>query len=408
MFLKNNMMNEELKNQLDQIGNIVDQKIEKAFNQAKDNAKGEFESSLKSEIDNLSKDYLSKSEALNKRMDEMEMASKKTLSGASTKSFKAAIDEALKNGAIESMTKGMANAARFEVKADMSLGADITGVVAAETVVDAIKYDPSRSIHIRSLIPIGSTDAQVIRFPKESAYSDGAAATAETSAFGQTDFNLVATSVNVEKIGTYLRITGEMLDDVKQLSSYLSARIPQKVLSVEDNEILNGDGSSPNLDGLFTDGTAFAAGSFALGIESANEFDVLTVALNQLALSNYQADTILLNPTDLHKIVLLKSTANEYLRNQIFQGLQPAIMGVPIVVNTAVTAGKFLVGNLRQATQLWIRENLAVEFSREDSDNFQKNFVTVRAMERVALTNYQPNAIVQGTFSTAKAALETA
>jgi len=401
-------MEENVKNQLDQIGNIVDEKIEKAFNQAKDNAKGEMESSLKSEIDNLTTQYVEKSEALNKRMDEMEMAAKKTLSGATPQSFKSAIHTALKDGAIDAMLKGNANAARFEVKADMSLGADVTGVVAAETIVDQIKYDPSRSVHIRSLLPLGSTDAQTIRFPKESAYSDGAAATAETTAFTQSDFNLAASTVNVEKIGTYMRITGEMLDDIKQLTSYLSARVPEKVLSVEDNEILNGDGTSPNLDGLFTDGTAFAAGGFALAIESANEFDVLTVALNQLALANYQADTILLNPTDLHKMILLKSTANEYLRNQIFSGLQPTINGIPVTVNTAVTAGKFLVGNLRQASQLWIRENLAVEFSREDSDNFQKNFVTVRAMERVALTNYLPNAIVQGTFSTAKTALETA
>jgi len=401
-------MEENVKNQLDQIGNIVDEKIEKAFNQAKDNAKGEMESSLKSEIDNLTTQYVEKSDALNKRLDEMEMAAKKTLSGATPQSFKSAIHTALKDGAIDAMLKGNANAARFEVKADMSLGADVTGVIAAETIVDQIKYDPSRSVHIRSLLPLGSTDAQTIRFPKETAYSDGAAATAEAAAFGQSDFDLAASTVNVEKIGTYMRITGEMLDDIKQLTSYLSARVPEKVLSVEDNEILNGDGSSPNLDGLFTDGTAFAAGGFALAIESANEFDVLTVALNQLALANYQADTILLNPTDLHKMILLKSTANEYLRNQIFSGLQPTINGIPVTVNTAVTAGKFLVGNLRQASQLWIRENLAVEFSREDSDNFQKNFVTVRAMERVALTNYLPNAIVQGTFSTAKTALETA
>ena len=401
-------MEDNIKKELDQIGSIVDERIEKAFNQAKDNAKGEMESSLKSEIDNLTTQYVEKSEALNKRMDEMEMAAKKTLSGATPQSFKSAIHTALKDGAIDAMLKGNANAARFEVKADMSLGADVTGVIAAETIVDQIKYDPSRSVHIRSLLPLGSTDAQTIRFPKETAYSDGAAATAEAAAFTQSDFDLAASTVNVEKIGTYMRITGEMLDDIKQLTSYLSARVPEKVLSVEDNEILNGDGSSPNLDGLFTDGTAFAAGGFALAIESANEFDVLTVALNQLALANYQADTILLNPTDLHKMILLKSTANEYLRNQIFSGLQPTINGIPVTVNTAVTAGKFLVGNLRQASQLWIRENLAVEFSREDSDNFQKNFVTVRAMERVALTNYLPNAIVQGTFSTAKAALETA
>lgn len=403
-------MDDTIKNHLDQVGNIVDEKIEKAMNQAKDNAKGEYEASLKSEIDNLTKEYLDKSEALNKRMDEVEMNSKKTLSGASQQSFKSAIEGALNDGAIEAMTKGNANAARFEVKADMSLGADVTGVVAAETIVDAIKFDPSRSVHIRSLLPQGSTDGQTIRFPKEASYSDGAAATAETSAFGQTDFNLTATTVNVEKIGTYLRITGEMLDDVKQLTSYLSARVPEKVLAVEDNEIISGDGSSPNLDGLLTDGTAFttsSGGLFYQSIESANEFDVLVVALNQLALVNYQADSIIINPTDLHKMILLKSTANEYLRNQIFSGIQPTINGVPITINTAMPNGKFLVGNLRQATQLWIRENLAVEFSREDSDNFQKNFVTVRAMERVALTNYQPNAIVQGTFSTAKAALET-
>ena len=51
-------MNEEIKKELDQIGDLVDSKIEKAFGQAKDNAKGEIETSLKSEIDNLSKEFL--------------------------------------------------------------------------------------------------------------------------------------------------------------------------------------------------------------------------------------------------------------------------------------------------------------------------------------------------------------
>ena len=331
-------MDENLKKQLDQIGDLVDSKIEKAFHAAKDNANGEIEASLKSEISNLTNSYNEKFEAATKRMDAIEMESKKTFSGATTKSFKAAIEESLKNGSIDAMLKGNSNAARFEVKADMTMAADYTGVVAGETVVPNIKFDPSRSTHIRTLLPIGSTDAQTIRFPKESGYADNAAATAQGSTLGQSDFDITATSVNVEKIGTYMRLTEEMLADTPQLTSYLSARVPGKVLSAEDNEILNGDGSSPNLDGLFTDGAAFSAGSFALAIESANEFDVLTVALNQLNLSNYQADTILLNPTDFHKIVLLKSTANEYLRNQIIQGVQPAIMGVPIVLSTAVTA----------------------------------------------------------------------
>jgi HK97 family phage major capsid protein len=403
-------MDENVKNQLDQIGDIVDEKIEKAFNSAKDNAKGEVETSLKSEISNLTNEFNAKYEDATKRMDSIEVENKKALSNESSKTFKGALQKAFKDGAIDGLVKGSANASSFEIKADMTMAADYTGVVAGETVVGAIKYDPSRSQHIRSLIPQGSTDAQTIRFPKESGYSDNAAATAQGSALGQSDFDITATSVNVERIGTTMRITEEMLNDTPQLSSYLSARVPGKVLAIEDNEIMNGDGSSPNLDGLFTDGTAFttsSGGLFYQAIESANEYDVIVVALNQLSLLNYQADSILVNPTDLHKIVLLKSTANEYLRQQIYTGVQPTIMGIPVTTNTAVPNGKFLVGNLAQATQLWIRENLAVSFSRENSDNFEKNFVTVKCQERVALTNYQPNAIVQGTFSTAKTALET-
>jgi len=404
-------MNEEIKKELDQIGDIVDSKIEKAFESAKDNAKGEVEHSLKSEIDNLSAEFLAKHEEATKRMDSFEVSQKKAAASEKPTSFKSSLIKSINDGAIESLLKGNSNAAKFEMKAgDMTMANSYTGVVAGETVVPDFKFDPSRSVHIRNLIPNGSTDAQTIRFPKESAYDDGAAATAQGSTLGQSDFDITATSVNVEKIGTFMRITEEMLADTPQLTSYLSARVPGKVLSIEDNEILNGDGSSPNLSGLFTDGTAFttsSGGLFYQSIEAANEYDVLVVAMNQLEVLNYQANAILINPTDLNKMILLKATTNEYLRNQIFNGLTPTIKGVPVIANTAVPNGKFLVGDLSQATQFWVRDNLSVEFSREDSTNFRDGFVTVKVSERVALTNYQPNAIVQGTFSTAKTALET-
>jgi HK97 family phage major capsid protein len=400
-------MNEEVKKQLDQFGDLIDAKIEKAAGQIADNVKGEIDPALKSEIDALTNKWVETHD----RLDAVEMASKKSAANQ-PQSFKGSLIKSIQDGAIESFLKGNSNAARFDVKAgDMTMANSYTGVVADETIVPQFKFDPTRATHIRQLLPLGSTDAQTIRYPKESVYDEtGVGATAQGSALVQSDFDITATSVNVERIGTFMRVTEEMLNDTPQLSSYLSARVPEKILSIEDNEILNGDGSAPNLDGLFTDGAAFvtgASGAFYQSVESANEYDVLVAALNQLALANYQADTILLNPTDLHKIALLKSTANEYLRQQIYTGLTPQIMGVNITANTAVTAGKFMVANLAQATQLWVRENLSVEFSRDDSDNFTKNLVTVRVQERVALTNYLPNAIVQGTFSTAEDALET-
>lgn len=399
-------MEDNLKKELDQIGALVDSKIEKAAGQAMDNAKGEIEHSLKSEIKNLTEKF----SEVNDRIDASEVAMKKNFESKERANFKGALMGAIKDGALKGLTEGNYNAAKFEVKAagDMNISGNTTGDVAEIQRVAGIKADALRAEHIRSLLPTGSTNAQTISFVKEANAENGAAAVAEGSTLAQSDIDLVESTVKLEKIGTYLRITEEMMNDIPALTSFLSARIPQRILAAEDNEILNGDGSTPNLDGLFTDGTAFAAGGFANAIESANEYDALMVALNQLQLANYKANVILLNPTDLHKIVLLKSTANEYLKNQIYQGLQPSIAGVPIVTNTAVTAGKFLAMDSNRATQLWVRQNLAVEFSKEDSTNFRDGFITVRATERVALSNYEPKAIVQGTFSTAKTALETA
>ena len=92
----------------------------------------------------------------------------------------------------------------------------------------------------------------------------------------------------------------------------------------------------------------------------------------------------------------------------MYAGLQPSFAGTKVVVNNAVTAGTFVVGNFSQGSQLWIRNNVNVEFFREDGTNVRDGYVTVRISERIALANYLPNAYVDGTFSTAQAALETA
>lgn len=393
-------MQEDVKNQLDQLGDVIDAKLEKAYGQAVESATGKADEALKNEIDNLTKSF-------NERFDAYEVANKKQADVSKNLTFKGALNQAINDGAIDSLRNGNNRSASFEVKADMTIGADFTGDVIPADRVPGYKFDPTRSVHVRQLIPTGSTDSDVVRYVKESGYTDGGAAKAEGATLGQSDFDMTATDANVRKIGTYFRISEEMLADTPQLTSYLSARAPEKLLSVEDDQILNGSGVAPNLSGIITDATDFAAGGFADAIESANEFDVLTVALNQLALANYSADYIMINPTDFHKILLLKSSQNEYLVKDWNQGLQPRINGVPVILSTAVTSDKYLVGNFGMGTQLWIRDNVGVEFSRFDSTNFRDGFVTVRVQERVALTNYLPNAFVNGDFSVDKAALET-
>ena len=396
-------MDEMIKNQLDSISKEIDSRIEKAYGKAVDSATGKADEMIKNEVTNL----VNKFNELNDRLDSQEVANKKAFEAGKSKSFKANLMDAFKNGAIDSMVKGQSRSARFEIKADMTTGADFSGEVIAADRVPGFKFDPTRPVHVRNLIPVGSTTSDVVRFVKESGYSNGAAAKAEGATLGQSDFDMTAASVNVEKIGTYFRISEEMLADTPQLTSYLSARAPEKLLEIEDAQILSGSGVAPNLSGIITNAAAFAAGGFANAINSANEFDVLAAAINQLALSNYKADYIMLHPTDFHKIVLLKDTQNRYLKDQVYQGLQPTFLGVPVVVNTAVPIGDYLLGNFAMGAQLWVRDNVSVEFFREDGTNVRDGFVTVRVSERVAVANYLPNGFVNGDFATDKAALET-
>ena len=393
-------MEENIKNQLDQFNSAIDSKIEKSNNDVVENVVVKASEIVKNEVSELSN-------KLNERLDAMEVSNKKAFSAKKRMTFKGALNEALENGAIEGLSKGNSRSASFEIKADMTTGADFTGEVIPADRVPGYKFDPTRPTHIRQLLAQGSTQSDVVRFVKESGYSNGAAATAEGTTLTQSDFDMTASDANVRKIGTYFRISEEMLADTPQLTSYLSARAPEKLLEVEDTQILSGNGSAPNLSGIITDATAFAAGDLADSVDEANEFDAIVAALNQLAGANYNADTILLNPSDFHKILLLKDSQNNYLKDQVYSGLQPVFMGVKVVLNTAIPAGDFLIGNFGVGTQLWVRDGINVEFFREDGTNVRDGFVTVRVSERVALTNYLPNAFVAGDFATAKAALET-
>ena len=399
-------MEENVKNQLDQLGNIIDAKLEKAHGQAVDSATGKADVALKGEIANLTQKFT-------ERMDAIEVSNKKRFEASKRedKSFGGNLTKAIKEGALDSMRNGGSRSSAFEIKADMTVAADFTGDVIPPQRVPGYKFDPTTPQNLRQIIPVGSTNSDVIKYVKESGYSNGAATAAEGATLGQSDFDMTAVDANVRKIGTYLRISDEMLADTPQISSYLSARVPAKLMEIEDDQILGGNGSAPNLDGFYNSSSDFdvsSNGKFYQSIESANEFDVLVAALNQLQISNYKADYIMLNPTDFHKILLLKDTTNNYIKDQVYQGLQPNFLGVPIAVNNEVNPGTFFVGNFGQSAQLWVRDNVSVEFFSEDGTNVRDGFITVRVKERVALATYLPNGIINGNFTTAKAALETA
>ena len=404
-------MDENIKKQLDDVCNIIDEKLEKSAKSIKDNVNNEVDTVIKGEVKNL----VEKHSEIVDRLDKIEVENKKDNFSDVYKTKSDVFGDAIeKSESFQAMRSGNSNNASFDLKADVLISSDFAGASSARDAtgverVAGIKRDPSNVTNMMNIIPVASTSSNVIRYVKESAYTDNAGNVAEGSAPSESEFQLTATDAVVQKTSAVMTISQEMLDDTPALQSYLSQRIPAKIMTVVDDQLLRGSGSSPNQLGLMNGGTTFSAGGFANAIESAQELDVLIVALNQLALANYAGNGIILNPTDFHKIYLLKDTTNEYLRGNSVVTSEgfTRINGVPVYLNNKMASGEFVVGDFSQGSQVFQRENLTVDFGYENNDNFDKYLVSVRGIIRMAHAIYLPNAFVKGSFNTAKTALET-
>ena len=404
-------MDENIKKQLDDVCNIIDEKLEKSAKSIKDNVNSEVDTVIKGEVKNL----VEKHSEIVERLDKIEVENKKDNFSDVYKTKSDVFGDAIeKSESFQAMRSGNSNNASFDLKADVLISSDFAGASSARDAtgverVAGIKRDPSNVTNMMNIIPVASTTSNVIRYVKESAYTDNAANVAEGSAPSDSEFQLTATDAIVQKTSAVMTISQEMLDDTPGLQSYLSQRLPAKIMTVVDDQLLNGSGSSPNQLGLMNGGTTFAAGSFANAIESAQELDVLVVSANQLALSNYAANGIILNPSDFHKLYLLKDSTNEYLRGNSVVTSEgfTRINGIPVYLNNKMAAGSFVVGDFTQGSQVFQRENLTVDFGYENNDNFDKYLVSVRGIIRMGHAIYLPLAFVKGSFSTAKTALET-
>ena len=123
--------------------------------------------------------------------------------------------------------------------------------------------------------------------------------------------------------------------------------------------------------------------------------------------TRFNADTIIINPTDYAILRKLKtaSGSNEYVGGGFFYGphgngqvtVQPGIWGLDTIVTPNVTAGTVLVGAFKQGATVVTKagEGARIEVHTGDHDDAIYNRVTVVVEERLALAVRYPKAFVK-------------
>lgn len=257
---------------------------------------------------------------------------------------------------------------------------------------------PQRRLTIRDLIAPGNTSSNLITYMKETLFTNNAAPVAEGAAKPQSTITMAQSTAPVIKLAHYMKASTEILDDLPALQSYINERLMYGLKLVEENQLLNGSGSGNNLNGIYTQATAYSA---PIVITTPSRIDVLRLALLQADLAEYPSDGIVLHPSDWAAIELLKDSTGQYIIGSPQGQLSPTLWGRPVVNTQAMTVDTFLVGAFRMGAQVFDRMQASVAIATENEDDFINNLITLLIEERLALVVNRPAAFVKGDMTPA-------
>ena len=286
--------------------------------------------------------------------------------------------------------------------ADIKIKATLTSLTtdAAGSVGDAINATrlpgimpmAQRRMTVRDLLSQGRMDGNALEYVKETGFTNAAAPVAEGALKPDSDikFDLVTTSAKV--IAHWMKASKQVLDDISQLRSIIDQRLIYGLAYVEENQLLNGDGTGQNLNGIIPQATAFSA---PFTPTDGTAIDTMRLAMLQAALAEYPATGHVMHPTDWARIELTKNAGGDYIIGVPQGTVGPTLWGLPVVATQAIAQDKFLTGAFQMGAQVFDRWDARIEAAYVD-DDFIRNLVTILAEERLALAVYRPEAFIYG------------
>lgn len=288
---------------------------------------------------------------------------------------------------------------RSSVNAAITSAAGSGGSLVEPTRVPGIIGPGLRRLTVRDLLNWGRTSSNSVEFVRESGFTNNANVVSENPSAGKPESNLTfeLDTAPVATIAHWVQASRQILDDAPMLQSYIDGRLTYGLKLKEEQQLLNGSGVGLNIDGIYTQATAYSNPGVSITGETA--IDRLRVAMLQVELAEYYADGVVLNPINWTEIELTKETTRGYIMANPAGILGPVLWGRPVVSTQAMTADTFLVGSFQMGAQGWDRQDVNVTVSFEDRDNFIKNMATILVEERLALTVYRAESFVKGSLA---------
>lgn len=291
---------------------------------------------------------------------------------------------------------------------DIVTGASDTS---AGALVTPYRYSPVtdlvgvRELTVRDLCTNVAIQSDTFEYVRITAKTNNAAAVAEatsaedidgstvTNAIGglkpESAMTLAVVTAPVETIAHLMPITRRAAADGGQTRQLVDQFLIDGLREEEEDQILNGNGTSPNLDGILQTSGINTVGS------AGTDIDAVVDAIRTIRADRRTPTALVIHPNDWYStgFLLAKDSNGNYLIGDPRGNVDDlnSLWGLRVVVTEAMTENTALVGDFRQAV-VADRQQSTVYVTDSHKDWFQRNILAVLAEERLALGVLDPEA----------------
>lgn len=267
---------------------------------------------------------------------------------------------------------------------------------------------PQRPLTIRQLFAQGTATSDTVSYAQQTHLTSGAAAVAQATATNdgakpQSSMGWERKTSPIETIATWMAVTRQSLADAGQVRALIDNQLQLLLQLEEEEQLLNGNGTSPNLSGIYDQVIQTLDLSSAVSNGDPN-LDGLRVAKRMVktGASRAAADAVVINPIDSAELDLIVDANGNYLVGNPFGGQagdgETPIWRLRRVESEAIAEGHALVGAFRMGATVLERQGITILTADQHSDFFIRNLVVVLAEERLGFPVYFPSAFVDVTL----------
>jgi HK97 family phage major capsid protein len=245
----------------------------------------------------------------------------------------------------------------------------------------------TRPLQVVDIMPMNRTGQAAIVYMEETIFDNTAVEVDEGDPYPEAALKLTEQTAPVRKIGVFLPVTDEQMEDVPQVTGYVNNRLVFMVRQRLDLQILVGDGISPNLTGILNTGGILTQAKGGDPTPDAFFKAMTLVKVTGQAFPN----NIVMHPNDWQSIRLLRTADGIYIWGSPSEVAPQRLWGLPVTEAQAITENTGLVGDF-SFIELTERRGIEVKVSDSHSDFFIKGKQAIRADMRVGMPVYRPAA----------------